>query len=81
MYRSTELELNSIGPYTSSEREIQFRRGLFTFSTKREIRDFHVVVVQKRHRDVQKSEMHVQSCLLIKPIVFVFKRSRCLPVV
>ena len=38
---------------------------------KREIRHFHVVVVQKRERNVQKSVMHVQSCfLLIKPIVF-----------
>ena len=40
---------------------------------KREIRHFHVVVVQKRERNVQKSVMHVQSCfLLIKPIVFFF---------
>ena len=38
---------------------------------KREIRHFHVVVVQKRERNVQKRVMHVQSCfLLIKPIVF-----------
>ena len=71
-----------MGPYPSSGREIKFRRGLFTFSTKREIRHFHVVVAQKR-RNVQKSEMHVQSCLLIKPIVFVFvfQRSRCRRVV
>ena len=39
---------------------------------KREIRHFHVVVVQTRERNVQKSVMHVQSCfLLIKPIVFL----------
>ena len=31
-------------------------------STKREIRQFHVVVVQRRQRNVQKSMMHVQSC-------------------
>ena len=28
---------------------------VFTSSTKREIRQFHVVVVQRRHRDVQKA--------------------------
>ena len=61
-----------MGPYPSSGRQIKSRRGLFTLSTQREIRHFHVVVVQKRQRNVQKSEMHVQSCLLIKPIVFVF---------
>ena len=61
-----------MGPHPSSGREKKFRRGLFTFSTQREIWHFHVVVAQKRQRNVQKSEMHVQSCLLIKPIVFVF---------
>ena len=35
---------------------------MFTSSTKREIRHFHVVVVQRRQRNVQKSMMHVQSC-------------------
>ena len=35
-----------------------------TFSTKREIRYFHVVVVQRRQRNVPKSVMHVQSCCL-----------------
>ena len=29
---------------------------------KREIRKFHVIVVQWRQRNVQKSVMHVQSC-------------------
>ena len=32
----------------SSEREVKFRRCLFTYFIKREIRHFHVVVVQKR---------------------------------
>ena len=46
-----------MGPYPSSGiREIKFRRGLFTFSTKREIRHFHVVVAQKRQRNVQKKK-------------------------
>ena len=36
---------------------------LFPSSTKREIRQFNVVVVQRRQRNVQKrSVMHVQSC-------------------
>ena len=35
---------------------------MFTSSTKREIRHFHVVVVQGRQRNAQKSVMHVQSC-------------------
>ena len=34
----------------------------FPSSTKREIRHFHVVVVRRRQRNVQKSLMHVQSC-------------------
>ena len=47
-YRRTLLELNSEGPYPSLQREITFRRCLFKYSIKREIRHFHVVVVQKR---------------------------------
>ena len=35
---------------------------MFTSSTKREIKHFHVVVVQQRLRNVQKSVMHVLSC-------------------
>ena len=34
----------------------------FTSSTKREIMHFHVVVVQRRQRNVQENVMHVQSC-------------------
>ena len=49
-------------PYPSSQIEIKFRRWLFTFSIKREFRHFHVVVVQKRQGNVQKSVMYVQSC-------------------
>ena len=33
-----------------------------TSSIKREIKQFHVVVVQRRQRNGQKSVMHVQSC-------------------
>ena len=35
---------------------------MFTPSTKREIRQFHVVVVQRRQRKVQESVVHVQIC-------------------
>ena len=46
------------------EREIKFRRSLFTSSIKRELRHFHVVVVQKLERNIQKSVMHVRSCCI-----------------
>ena len=59
-----------MGPYLSSERGIKFRRCLFTFSVKREIRHFHVVVVQKRRTNVQKSVMHMQIyCFAYKLLV------------
>ena len=35
---------------------------MFTSFIKREIRHFHVVVVQNGQRNVQKGVMHVQSC-------------------
>ena len=45
----------------------------FTSSTNREIRHFHrhVVVVQRRKRNVQKRVLHVQGCYLPKPIAFL----------
>ena len=55
-------KLNSKGPYSSPESEIKFRRCLFTFSIKHEIRHFRVVVVQKRQGNVRKNVMHMQSC-------------------
>ena len=42
--------------------ENEFCHCLFTSFTKREIRHFHVVVVQWRQRNIQKSVMQVQSC-------------------
>ena len=53
------LELNSKRLYQSSGKEKESRCLVFTSSTKREIRHFHVVVVQRRERNVQKSVMHV----------------------
>ena len=60
--RRTLLKSNSQEAYPSSEGERKFRRRLCTSSVHREIRHFHVVVVQWRQRNVQKSVMHVQSC-------------------
>ena len=50
--------MNSYGAYPSSERDIKFRRFLFTNS----IKAVHVVVVQKQAKKCKKSMMHVQSC-------------------
>ena len=66
-FRRTLLKLNSKRPYLSSEREIKFRRCLFTFSIKRQIRNVHVVVVQKRQRNKQKkhdARAKLMFCLL-----------------
>ena len=60
--KRTLLNLNSKGPYPNSEREIKFRRYLFTFSIKFKIRHVHVVVVLKQQKNVQKFMMQVQSC-------------------
>ena len=38
---------------------------MVTFAIKQEIRHFHVVVVQKRERNVQKNVMHVRSCCFV----------------
>ena len=38
---------------------------MFTCSTKREVRHFHVVVLQGRQRNVQKSGMQVQRFVLL----------------
>ena len=57
------LELNSKGLYQSSRKEKQDCCFVLRFSTKREIRCFHIVVVQRRQRNIiQKCVMHVQSC-------------------
>ena len=55
------LELIFKGLYQSSGKEKEICCSVFPFSTKRESRHFHVVVVQRRQRNLQKSVMHVQS--------------------
>ena len=54
--------VDSKGLYQRSGKEKEGCCLVFPFSTKREIGHFHVVVVQRRQRNVQKSVMHVQSC-------------------
>ena len=53
--------------YLSVKQESDNFCVVFTYSIKRarEIRKFHVVVVQRRQRNVQNSMMHVQSCCLL----------------
>ena len=69
--RWTLLKLNSDEPYPTSERERKFHRRLCTSPVKREIRHFHVVVVQSGQRKVQKSVMCKLVDLVIKPIAFL----------
>ena len=71
------LELNSKGLYQSSGKEKESCCLVFPSSTRREIRHFHVVVVQRRQRNVQKSVMHVQSCCFANLNLLRFCRSRC----
>ena len=56
--------LNPKGPYLSLEKEKETFCVVFTCSATRarEIRKFHVAVVQRWPKNVQKSVMHVQSC-------------------
>ena len=57
--------LNPKGPCLRLEKEKETFCVVLTYSSKRarEIRKFHVAVVQQQLRNVQKSVMHVQSCL------------------
>ena len=70
-------KLNSKGLYQSSGKVKESCCLVFPSSTKREIRHFHIVVVQGRQRNIQKSVMHVQSCCFANPNLLLFCRSRC----
>ena len=50
---------------------------MFPSSTKREIRHFHVVVVRRRQRNLQKSVIQVQSCYFVNLNLLVFCLPRC----
>ena len=47
------------------------------FSSKLKIWSFHVVIMQRLQRNVQKSVMHVQSCCFAHKFHCFFWRSRC----
>ena len=56
-------ELNPKGLYLSSQKEKENRTlSCVHVLIKREIGKFHVVVVQRRQKNVQKRVVHVQSC-------------------
>ena len=73
------LGLNPKGPYLSLEKERENFCAVLTNSIERahEIRKFHVAIVQRLLRNVQKSVMHVQSCCFASINLLVFCRSRC----
>ena len=78
--RWISLELISWESHSSLERERKNRPRLFMSSIKletREIRLFHVIIMQWRLRNVQKSVLHVQSCCFALIKLIVFFRSRC----
>ena len=76
--RQTLLKLNFKRPYLSSEREIKFCCCLFTFSNERKIGHFHVVVVQKQERNVQKCDAHAKLLFCSLNLSFLW-RFRCWP--
>lgn len=71
--------LNRKEPYLSLKKGKENFCVLLTYSIKRasEIRKFHVAVMKRRLRYVQKSVMHVQSCyfantnFILGPIAFL----------
>ena len=71
------MELNCIGLYQSSGKEKENCCFVFPSSKKREIRHYHVVIVQRRLRDAQKSVMHVQSSFFANLNLLGFCRFRC----
>ena len=56
------LEVNSTDCFKSSGKERESRFIVFTSSAEREIRHFHVVVVQRRQRSGQKGVMQLLFC-------------------
>ena len=56
------MELNSLRIYSSSKRGRKIRRRMSTSSIKRQIRSFHVVVVQWTSKKCTKKLDARQSC-------------------
>ena len=67
------LVLNSKGLYQSSGKEKESCCLVFLFSTKREIRHFHIVVMQQWLKNLQKSMIRVQSCCFAVTILVAYK--------
>ena len=61
--------LNPKGPYLNYEKEKNF---FYCVHLLREVRKFHVAVVQRWLKNVQKSLMHVQSCCLTNINLLLF---------
>ena len=74
------FELNSKELYQSSGKETEGRFLVFASSTKREIRQFHVVVVQRRQRKcTKKRTARVKLFCLLNLLVFCGCRCRRSP--
>ena len=73
------LMLNPKKPYLNLEKEKENFCVLFNYSIKRarEVSKFHVTVVQRRLRNVQKSVMDVQNNLLFFCLFCSRRRRRC----
>ena len=89
LYRAYSISFNSLnvgklfwswilkGLHQCSGKEKEICCLLFPSSTKRKIRKFHVVDVQRLQRNVQKSLIHVQSSCFACLNLLLFCRSRC----
>ena len=69
---------NLKGPFLSLQKEKQNFCVVLTYPIKRarQIMKFHVAVVQRRLRNIQKRVMHVQSCYFANINLLLFYRSR-----
>ena len=75
--KQTLLELNSYQPYPSLERERKFCHCLFTYSTKCEIRFFHVVACSDRKNVQKKHDARTKLLVcLVKLIAFLIPCDR-----
>ena len=70
--------VESKGLHQSSGKEKEGCCIFVPFLDKHEIRQFHVVVVERRQRNVQKGVMRVESCCFSCLNLLLFCRSRCL---
>ena len=69
--------MNSKACIKVQEKERESCFLVFLSSKKRYIRHFHVVAVQRRLRNVQKSVMHVQRCCFTNLTLLLFCHPRC----